>query len=92
MTSKTKQFKEFAKDHKGEQHSAMGLARTLGWKNHKDQKCWNAKAALRLAKKAGAEISSTQDEITTADGLRRRIRNWTITLAMVLAMLVSVGW
>jgi hypothetical protein len=72
--SKTKQIKAFAANHKGEEFTATGLARALGWTKRKvkmikgeDGKMvedtvkisQNAKAAIRLAKKCGAKLTRT---------------------------------
>jgi hypothetical protein len=74
MESKTKQIKAFAANHKGEEFTATGLAKALGWtkrkvKMIKDENgqmvedtvkiSQNTKAAIRLAKKCGANITHT---------------------------------
>jgi hypothetical protein len=72
QTSRTQQMKNFIANHKGEEFTATGLARALGWTKRKTKKIkgedgktvedtikvsQNAKAAIRLAKKCGAKVS-----------------------------------
>lgn len=73
--SKTSQMKTFAASHKGEQFTATGLARALGWVKQKIKKVKGedgksvenvkvighyTKAAVRIAKKyAGAKVTKT---------------------------------
>lgn len=74
VESKTKQMKAFATSHKGEEFTATGLSKALGWTKRKvkmikgeDGKMvediikisQNAKAAVRLAKKCGAKVTRT---------------------------------
>lgn len=67
-------MKAFQANHKGETFTASGLAKALGWTKHKTKKIkgedgktiedtikisQNAKAAIRLAKKCGANVART---------------------------------
>jgi hypothetical protein len=59
--SKNQQMKAFVAAHRGDTFTASGLAKVLGWSKRVTEKgetrvSHNAKAAVRLAKKHGANV------------------------------------
>ena len=93
VESKTKQMKAFVAAHKGEEFTASGLAKALGWTKKKTKKVkgedgkvtedtvkisHNSKAAIRLARKCGAEVS--REERAKATPNSQEIGRFTIAL------------
>ncbi len=85
--SKGSQMKAFVASHKGEEFTASGLAKALGWSKRKTRKVkgedgkvtedtvrisHNSKAALRLARKCGAKVSHEKGKATpTSEAIGR---------------------